>query len=37
MGATLYFVSPPYWLDAILAVIAVGVTLHLLKLKTLRD
>jgi len=37
MTATLCFISPPYWLDAILAAIAVGVTVHLLRLETLRD
>lgn len=37
MTATLYFISPPYWLDAILAVIAVAVTLHLIRLETIRD
>ncbi len=37
IGATLYFIAPPYWVDAILAVVAVGVTAHLLRLKTIRD
>ena len=37
MTATFYFLTPPYWLDAILAAIAVGVTVHLLKLRTIRD
>lgn len=37
LAATLYFIAPPWWVDALLAIIALGVTAHLLKLKTLRD
>ncbi len=37
VGATLYFIAPPYWVDALLAGVAIGVTAHLLRLKTLRD
>jgi uncharacterized membrane protein YbaN (DUF454 family) len=35
MGVTLYLTGFPLWLGAILLVIAVGVTVHLLMLKTL--
>ena len=36
MGATVLLLAPPTWVDALLVVIAVGVTAHLLMLKTVR-
>ena len=37
IGASAFLISPPFWVDAILLVIAVGVTLHLLTLRTIRS
>ena len=36
IGATVYFIDAPIWLAAILGVIATGVTIHLVRLKTIR-
>lgn len=36
IGATIYFISAPIWLAALLGVIATGVTIHLVRLKTIR-
>ena len=36
MGASVALLQPPFWLDALLAAIAIGVTWHVLTLKTIR-
>ena len=36
IGAAAYWISAPMWLNAVLAAIALGVTIHLARLKTLR-
>ncbi len=36
MGATIVLLGPPVWVDALLVTIALGVTVHLLMLKTVR-
>ncbi len=36
IGATIYFISAPLWLAAVLGAIAIGVTIHLVRLKTIR-
>ena len=36
MGASVAVLQSPYWLDAVLAVVAIGVTWHVLALKTIR-
>jgi len=37
MGLSAFLLQPPWWVDLMLAVIAVGVTWHLVAIKTLRD
>ena len=37
IGATVYFVAPPVWVDALLLLVAAGVTIHVLRLKTVSD
>ncbi len=37
MGATIVLLSPPLWVSALLGTIALGVTVHLLMLKTIRS
>ncbi len=36
MGASVALLQPPFWLDALLAAVAIGVTWHVLSLKTIR-
>ena len=36
MGATIVLLGPPMWVEALLAAIALGVTVHLLMLTTVR-
>jgi uncharacterized membrane protein YbaN (DUF454 family) len=36
MGVSAWYLEPPVWVDGILVVIAVGVTAHLLMLRTIR-
>ena len=37
LALSAYLVTPPLWVYAILAAVGVGVTAHLLRLRTLRD
>ena len=36
MGASVALLQPPFWLDALLAAVAIGVAWHVLSLKTMR-
>ena len=37
LALSAYLIAPPVWIYAILAAVGVGVTTHLLRLRTLRD
>ncbi len=37
LALSAYLITPPVWIYAILAAVGVGVTAHLLRLRTLRD